>query len=53
MIVQLADEVISRPSISTVTCGEIETFDEMTIEICLVLLDQRIMAKDLDNNVIM
>ena len=53
MVVQLADEVISRPSIFTVACGEIETFDEMAMEICPVLLDQRVMAKDLDNSVIM
>ena len=53
MIVQLADEVVSRPSVPAVARGEIETFDEMTIKMSLVLLDQRVMTKDLDNSVVM
>lgn len=39
IIVQLADEVISRLSVRAVARGEIETFDEMTIEMSLVLFD--------------
>lgn len=53
IVVQLADEVVSRPSVPAVIIAEVESLDDMLMEMCLVLLDQRVMAKDLDNGVIM